>query len=219
MANTSKYPEEYERAWNAYFYPGTETFINKLDIKNQDELLKKEAELTFERLVELYENPLEGDFDKFHLCGIHEYLFQDLYDWAGKYRTVYMAKRNSYFTPTDDIDMFLEEELRMLNEDVKKIISKEEFIMLLAEYIVILLNIHPFREGNGRSIREFFREFTIQKTKEIGLGEYELDWSRVDGKAFDDAMQFARMTRSPIEAELRKAFVPIENEDIKKAGL
>ncbi len=213
MSEDRIFPKEYEEAWNAYFYPGTETFINKLDIHDAKELAKKEAELTFERLVELHENPIEGNFDKRHLLLIHNYLFQDLYDWAGQYRTVFMSKMRTYFAPVDSIDRYLESDLNDLNESVKNVYGIEMFVSLIADYYIALLNIHPFREGNGRAIREFLREFVIAKSKEIGLGAYDLDWSLVNEKAINEAIPFSRVIKSPIENEIRKAIVPIEQEE------
>ncbi len=211
------FPEEYLKAWNAYFYPDTEVFINKLNITDQDELARREAELSFERLVELNENPIKGNFDKEHLCKIHEYLFQDLYDWAGKYRNVYMAKNQSYFAPTEQIDFYLTQELEIMKEHARNIYSIEQLTSFITEYYVLLLNIHPFRQGNGRSIREFMREFVVEKTKDSYLGEYDLDWSLVDGDAIDRAMPLARVIRSPIEMEIRKALVPREKvKNLKK---
>ena len=207
MAEDNIFPKEYDELWNSYFYDDKKTFKNKLNITNYDELEKKDAELSFNRLVELYENPIDGNFDKAHLCNIHRYLFQDLYDWAGEYRKIYMAKNHSYFAETSEIDTSLEYELSLMNEEVKEIHGIDMFASFLADYYVVLLNIHPFRDGNGRTIREFLREFTYVKTRELGIGEYELDWSLVDSEALYNAMPNARMIKSPIETEFRKALV------------
>ena len=210
MEDDSMFSKEYNEAWNSYFYPGTDVFINKLNITDKDELARREAELSFERLVELHENPIEGNFDKDHLCRIHRHLFQDLYDWAGEYRRVFMTKMHTYFAPVESIDVYLTSDLNDLNESLKNVYSIEMFSSLVAEYYITLLNIHPFREGNGRTIREFLREFVFAKSKELGLGEYELDWSLVDEDAINAAIPLARVIRSPIEYEIRKAIVPIE---------
>ena len=91
------------------------------------------------------------------------------------------------------------------------------FSSLVAEYYITLLNIHPFREGNGRTIREFLSEFVVAKSKELGLGEYELDWSLVDEDAINAAIPLARVIRSPIEYEIIKAWLDSgANEDLIK---
>lgn len=80
---------------NIYCYPGSEVLINKLNIRDKDELFEAEKQLTFVRLQELQRNPLEGSFDFDHLKAIHRYIFQDLYDWAGQERTVEIGKDGS----------------------------------------------------------------------------------------------------------------------------
>lgn len=79
---------------NVYCYPGSNVLINKLDIHNSKQLFNAEKELTFVRLQELQDNPIEGKFDFEHLKKIHGYIFQDLYDWAGMQRTVEIGKGN-----------------------------------------------------------------------------------------------------------------------------
>ena len=200
--------------WNEYFYSNTNVFINKLGIKDEEQLYKIETELSFNRLVQLNENPVNGSFDKSHLCYIHWYLFQDLYDWAGRFRKVNIAKNHSNFTDYKDVSTYLDYELKLMNEDFKTIINKDMLASFLAEYYVILLDIHPFREGNGRAIREFLREFVLVKCKEYGLGSYELDWSKVNGDIINEAIVNSKMFRSPIEMELNKAL--INNNEIER---
>lgn len=69
---------------NKYCYPNSDVLKNKLNITNAEELFETEKELTIIRLQELQKNPIKGNFDFKHLKDIHEYIFQDLYDWAGK---------------------------------------------------------------------------------------------------------------------------------------
>lgn len=216
MQATQGYSEEYIKAWNSYFYPDTETLINKLNIRDYDLLKEKDAEVSFEKLVELYEEPIKCSFDKKHLCAIHHFIFSELYEWAGQYRTVYMQKNNSYFTPTEYIDMYLNEELKLMNEEIKHVNSKQELAYFLATYYVQLLNIHPFREGNGRSIREFLREFVLEKTKNLPCGPMEIDFSQFDGEIVEEAMVLARAFRGPIEEQFNNALVPVEEIQIKK---
>ena len=75
-----------------YCYPDTSVLINKLDIHNKDPLLSAETDFVAVRLLQLYKNPIRVSFDYKHLCRIHHYIFQDLYSWAGKTRTVDIAK-------------------------------------------------------------------------------------------------------------------------------
>lgn len=76
-----------------YCYPDTSILINRLDIHDKDKLLTAETSLVAVRLYQLYQIPIKGKFDYSHLCRIHHYIFQDLYDWAGKTRVVNIAKK------------------------------------------------------------------------------------------------------------------------------
>ena len=79
-----------------YCYPGTEVLINKLNIREASDLFQAEKELTYIRLQELQENPITGEFDFSHLKAIHRYIFQDIYEWAGRPRTVEIGKGNPF---------------------------------------------------------------------------------------------------------------------------
>ena len=81
---------------NQYCYPGSIVLKNKLNITDVRELSGAEKELTAIRLYELQENPIKGKFDFAHLRAIHKYIFQDLYQWAGKIRTVEIGKGNLF---------------------------------------------------------------------------------------------------------------------------
>lgn len=150
--------EENDRNWDEYFIEGTNVLKNNLGITNKEELKEKEAEITFKKLIELHENPLDLGYGKEHFKAIHYYLFSDIYPFAGKYRTVYMEKNNSYFAPVEEIDERLNRTFQTMEEESKNITSIYSFATFLTTYYTELLNIHPFREGNGRTTREFIRE-------------------------------------------------------------
>ena len=222
MATKFEFPEEYNKNWNAYFYPGTQVFKNKLGITDYDELMQREAEISFEKLVELYEEPIKGEFDTEHLKNIHRYLFDEIYDWAGEFRNVYMMKEDTYFQSEEKIGAALEHDLAILNRDALHINSKFELADFLARNYINIQHIHPFREGNSRTIREFFRQFVLEKTPLMGTGPMELDLSEMDPDVLATARKF--ITRSfpgEIVMEFNKALKPcvIENEDTKKTGL
>lgn len=67
-----------------YCYPDSDVLVNKLDIRDPNKLQIFERKLTMLRLLELIDKPIEGKFDLKHLQAIHAYIFQDVYDWAGK---------------------------------------------------------------------------------------------------------------------------------------
>ena len=203
--------QDYDKKWNDYFIEGTNVFKNKLGITDYDELKNKEAEITFEKLVELYKKPINGNFDKKHLCAIHEYLFGDIYPFAGKYRTVYMQKNNSYFTGEDDIDHHLNIVLKEMHDEFSRCQTFSDYTTFLAEYYYDLLVIHPFREGNGRTIREFIREFVS-----VNIPDYNLDWSLVNKDNLDEGIKYAFFTKTLIIDEFSKSLVPSEQNSHPK---
>lgn len=81
---------------NKYCYANTDILINKLNIRDQVELSKAETKITTIQCTELQKNPIKGNFDFNHLKSIHKFIFQDIYDWAGKERTVDIGKGNLF---------------------------------------------------------------------------------------------------------------------------
>lgn len=197
--------EENIRNWEEYFIPGTDVLKNKLGIANRDELREKETEITFGKLLELHQTPIELNFDSQHFRAIHYYLFSDIYDFAGKNRTVYMQKNNSYFAPVDQIDFRLDYTLNMMNQEYLHVNSKYEFAAFLAAYYAELLQIHPFREGNGRTTREFIREFANAKSRELPFGEIDFSWSNVNSDIVNELIDKSIAYRSAIELQFLNA--------------
>lgn len=206
MGINKEFSTEYTNDWNAYLYPNTNTLINKLGIQNNDELHEKDKEISFLKLIELYEKPINGNFDAEHLRKIHKFIFSELYDWAGEYRTVYMAKKDTYFAETKDIEINLNEVLLGLKKRVKNITSKFELADVLAEYYINVQHIHPFREGNSRTIREFFRQFVLEITPLLETGQLELDLTEFDKKTIATAREtMTKYFRYPITEQFNKA--------------
>jgi len=207
--------EENNINWDNYFINGTNVLKNNLGITNREELLEKEVEISANKLFELYIEPITLGFGVDHLKSIHMYLFNDIYPFAGEYRNVYMEKNNSYFTPVEEIDIRLKEIFSMMDNDIKSVSSKYDFACFLAEYYVLLLNVHPFREGNGRAIREFIREYANEKSKLLPFGEINFSWSNVDGEVIDSIINKALAFRSVIENEFMKALDLVNKKNIK----
>lgn len=198
---------DYEKRWNDYFIDSTNVFKNYLGITNYDELMQKEADVTFERLVELYEKPISGTFDKKHLCDIHKYLFEDLYPFAGKYRTVYMTNPGSYFVSETEIDNHLDIVLKEIQDDFKKCHNLQDYSNFLAQFYYDLLTIYPFREDNCRTIREFMREFV-----DANVPNYTLDWSKMKKNELEEAMKNACFSKTMLTMQFEKALVKEKKE-------
>ena len=199
--------------WESYFYAGTNVLKNHLGITDASLLCEKEIELTFARQVELIENPIEGDFDAEHLKNIHYYLFQDIYPFAGQYRIVNIEKNHYGFADYRVIQEKLDRELELMHQSSHAISSKYEFACHLARYYSELLAIHPFREGNGRSIREFIREYAIEQSKKYSFGPCDFLWSNVNIEALNENIQFSLAYRSFIELQFLNALVPLSFDE------
>lgn len=145
-----------------YCYPNSEVLINKLGIKDLDKLHTVERKLTLVRLMELLEKPINGNFDLKHLQAIHKYIFQDIYDWAGKIRVVDIAKGNMFCNVRFIEDQAEQIFLKLQQEKYLVGLDEETFAKRLAYYFSEINALHPFREGNGRSQREFVRSLALR---------------------------------------------------------
>lgn len=144
-----------------YCYPNSDVLMNKLDIRDMKKLQNFERRLTMLRLSELLDRPVVGKFDFEHLQLIHKYIFQDIYEWAGQVRKVDIAKENMFCNVK-----FIESQAEIIFENLKREnylvgLEKEIFIKRLAYYFAEINALHPFREGNGRSQREFIRSLAL----------------------------------------------------------
>ena len=126
-----------------------------------------------------------------------------------------MQKNNSYFSPVEEIDIRLDEIFKYMNNNFSKINSKYDFACFLAEFYVLLLHVHPFREGNGRATREFIREYANEKSKNFDFGPLNFSWANVDGEIVYSIIDKSLAFRSAIELEFLKALEPVEKYSYK----
>ncbi len=200
--------ENEEVLWNSYIEPGTkDVLVNLLGIKNDDMLREVEATYSSKRLLELEKDFPNMGFGKEHLNYLHNYIFQDIYPFAGKYRKVNMQKLQGFFVRCDKIDETLDIIFKEVYERLGKCTSKIDFCQTLAYLYTMLIHCHPYREGNGRVTREFLREFSIVKSKEIGLSEMELDWRLIDRKELNKYLEVDYMISGNIAMLFYSALV------------
>ena len=159
---------------DVYCIPGTAVLKNKAGITDQDQLDEYEGDFTAIRLLELTQNPVEGSFDLAHLCKIHQYLFQDVYEWAGEVRSVDIIRGESRFCNVRHIQSYSNTVFSAIAAE-KYLVNLEPkvFANRLAHYLSEINAIHPFREGNGRVQRLFIS----QLAEHAG---YSLDYSALD---------------------------------------
>ncbi len=152
-----------------YTDPKTGLLRNLQDITDPDVLLFVESGAVTKRLQELYENPykIRGVDSLFE---IHRHLFQDLYVWAGKKRIVEISKDGKQFFPTSHFDTafgYIDQLLGEFNKIPKG--NKRLLAEKLAEILDNVNYLHPFREGNGRTQREFLRLLALKKGLTLNL--------------------------------------------------
>ena len=156
------------------------TIENKLGITDSAELARLEEKISKTNALALFET---GNLDlldagKFHgLAQIHKALFADIYDFAGQIRTVNIAKGNSRFASV----MYLEAALRHIDA-----MPQSNFDEIVEKYVEMNIA-HPFREGNGRSMRIWLDVMLKQELQQV------IDWSKVDKEDYLLAME-----RSPV---------------------
>ena len=152
-----------------YTDPTTGVLRNLADITEQDVLLFVESGAVTKRIQELYESPIKIKGIE-SLFTIHGHLFQDIYSWAGKKRTVEISKAGKPFFPTTHFEnayQFID----TLISDYKKTSknNKPQLTEKLAEILDNVNYLHPFREGNGRAQREFIRLLALEKGLTLNL--------------------------------------------------
>ena len=154
-----------KKKWNEYFFDNENVLKNKLNIHDANLLKIKEYEIVAKKLTLLYLSNETGLFDVDHLKSIHKFLFEDIYDFAGEFRKVNMGKGNkASFTEHSNIEQNLKDILYDIDSKlIGSSYSKFFYAEALAYMYKLLLDIHPFREGNGRTIREFLRQYVKQK--------------------------------------------------------
>jgi cell filamentation protein len=156
--------ELYAAGLDPYCYPDSSILRNKFDIRDAKLLADVESLYSQQRLAELYTDPVAGRFGLTHLSRIHRFIFQDVYIWAGKLRTVRIHKGQTTFaypehiqSESDRIFSSLRREKHLRDLPLPILIER------LTWYVGELNVLHPFREGNGRALRAFLRELVLQQ--------------------------------------------------------
>ncbi len=165
---------KYASPHSRYCYKGTDVLRNKFNIMDDELLREAESLFTAQRLFELQLDPVKGDFSLEHLQKIHYFIFQDIYEFAGKLREEDISKGSTLFAKHHFIAEQAEHIFTALaEENCLNGLSRQEFANRAAHYMAELNILHPFREGNGRVIREFIRCLA----RNAG---YQLSWRLVD---------------------------------------
>lgn len=180
---------------------------NKLNITDSAELARMEEKISKKKAVELFEN---GYLDAYEvgsfqmLAAIHRYLFDEIYDFAGKIRNVNIAKGNFRFAPV----MYLQAAI----ENVEKM-PQSTFDEIIEKYVEMNIA-HPFREGNGRSTRIWLDLILKRELKKV------IDWSTVDKEDYLLAMERSPIKDIEIKYILKQALTArIDDREVYMKGI
>ena len=195
--------ELYEARNSAYCYKGTNVLINLLNIRDNKTLQRAESRIAATKLFELRKNEMIGNFDVEHFIKIHKFLFEDIYPFAGKFRTENIAKGYFSFAEWEYIDTELRKLLEKLHKsNLLKNDTRAELVKDLAYYLAELNVLHPFREGNGRTIREFIRELAYKNG-------YLLDLQKVEPSEVYDAFLKSVIDTTDLENVRDKCLIKV----------
>ena len=180
---------------------------NKLGITDSPTLAREEERISKKSATRLFEQNLLNNMSSgtwTTLQDIHKVLFQDIYDFAGELRTVNISKGNFRFVPV----MYLSEAVKTIES-----MPQNSFDEIVEKYVEMNVA-HPFREGNGRSMRLWLDHMLcveLQKT---------IDWSQIDKETYLSAMERSPVNDLEIKAVLAKALTDdINNRQLFMKGL
>ena len=183
------------------------TLNNKLGLTNPSDLVREEERISKKKALELFENGILDQLDpgKFSsLKIIHQYLFDEIYDFAGQIRDVNIAKGNFRFAPL----MYLSASL----ENIEKM-PQSTFDEIIEKYVEMNIA-HPFREGNGRSTRIWLDLILKKELKKV------IDWSKVDKEDYLLAMERSPIRDIEIKYILKNALTDdIGSRDVYMKGI
>ena len=180
---------------------------NKLGLSSSAELAREEERISKKKAAELFENGVldtltPGSFSA--LQAIHKYLFDEIYDFAGKVRTVNIAKGNFRFAPV----MYLDEAIKKIEK-----MPQGSFDEIIEKYVEMNVA-HPFREGNGRSMRIWLDQILKTELHKV------VDWSRVDKDDYLLAMERSPVKDLEIKHLLKNALTDeIDSREVYMKGI
>ena len=183
------------------------TLKNKLGISNSVQLAEAEEKISKEKAALLFDTRLIDTFEVGTFKGlsdIHRYLFEDIYDFAGKIRTENIAKGAFRFASV----MYLEEALEKISN-----MPQSTFEEIIEKYVEMNVA-HPFREGNGRSARIWLDAILKKEINKV------VDWSKVNKQDYLFAMERSPVRDTEIKVLLKRALTDkIDDRDVYMKGI
>ena len=180
---------------------------NKIGLTNSADLAREEERISKKKAAELFDKGIldslpDGKFST--LQAIHKYLFENIYDFAGKLRTVNIAKGSFRFAPL----MYLQAALDNIDK-----MPQSSFDEIVEKYVEMNIT-HPFREGNGRSIRIWLDHILKNEIGKV------VDWSKVDKEDYLLAMERSPIKDVEIKVLLKAALTDeIDSREVYMKGI
>ncbi len=195
----------YSVSGSIYCYRETNVLKNRFGIRDNGKLKELEADISAIRQNDLLTHPIPGHFTMNHLCRIHRYLLGDIYPFAGHFRKEDIMKGTTRFLSYREIKDKLSKLLcELAAEQHLQGLTPEDLIARSAYYFAELNYIHPFREGNGRSTREFMRQL-------YAINGYTVNWAAIPTKSLLDAMEISVYDITQLKSVLQVCLT--KNED------
>ena len=195
--------EVYTVFQSKYCYRDSSVLINRFGIRDPKQLKALEADITSIRQSEMLTDPVGGRFSSRQLCMIHRRLFGDIYPFAGHFRREDIQKGETRFLAYGEIPEKLKSLLTQLRaENYLSDLEKTELAEKSAYYLAELNYIHPFREGNGRTIREFMR-LLYRKNR------FSVFWDAVPAEQLLQAMELSVYDRARLTLVILQCISPI----------
>ena len=191
-----------------YCYSGTKVLINNLEIRDQKTLDAVESRISALMLLDLQTRKTPKAFELFridYLLNLHQIVFGHLYPFAGKIRNENITKGNTPFCRPEYIANYLRMTIDKMKDAVAKLKNKEDIVAFLAYYYSELNVIHPFREGNGRVLREYLRQVVDFISLNNSLN-YELNFADVSEQDKQNLINGSIVSAATGELEYLKLF-------------
>lgn len=140
---------------DCYCYDESNVLVNLLDIRDYLELDRIEHDIVAAKIIRFQKTNIPGSFDFDYFLSIHKYLFDRVYEWAGKIRNVNITKGDTHFCPVKELSRRCSLEFFDIKKTDLTNMDKKEVALRISNISKKINELHPFREGNGRTLRTF----------------------------------------------------------------
>lgn len=180
---------------NLYIYPASSVLRNKQEERDEQKARDLEYRMVASKSLKLFINPIPV-YSVEDILKIHQFLFEDMYHWAGEFRKVNISKSGNAFMPIQSFDTAIIYLNNLIDRFHVNSNSRKEVIQLLVEILDNLNYFHPFREGNARTQREVIRSLALMKGYEceISIGDDdEIYHLYMDGTVYGDKTKLTKL--------------------------